>query len=59
MVSLSPKQQHGVIISPDVVTNGETGQGEDEVVAESASQLAREQSHGGRERMLGKNNSDV
>lgn len=59
MVSLSPEQQHGVVISPDIVTNGETGQEEEEVGAEPASQLAGEQCHGSRERMLGKINSDV
>lgn len=46
--------KHGVVVSPEVSTNGETGQGEadDDVGAESASQLAQEPSHGGRESML-------
>lgn len=46
--------KHGVVISPEVSTNGETGQGEaeDDVSAESASRLALEPSPGGRESML-------
>ncbi len=44
-------------MSPEISTNGDTGQGgtEDDVSAESATRLAEEPSHGGRESMLGKN----
>lgn len=44
-------------MSPEVSTNGETGQdeAEDDVSVESAARLAEEPSHGGRESMLGKN----
>uniref|UniRef100_A0A4W6G318 LRR binding FLII interacting protein 1 n=1 Tax=Lates calcarifer TaxID=8187 RepID=A0A4W6G318_LATCA len=47
--------KHGVVVSPEITTNGETGHGEadDDVSAESGSQLAQEASHG-RESMLGK-----
>ncbi|XP_029282965.1 leucine-rich repeat flightless-interacting protein 1 isoform X13 [Cottoperca gobio] len=45
--------KHGVVVSPELSTNGETGQ-DDDVSAESASRLAQEPSHGGRESMLGK-----
>ncbi|XP_038562573.1 uncharacterized protein LOC119892736 isoform X2 [Micropterus salmoides] len=46
---------HGVVVSPEVSTNGETGQdgAEDDVSAESVAQLAQDASHGGRESMLG------
>ncbi|XP_029929394.1 leucine-rich repeat flightless-interacting protein 2 isoform X4 [Myripristis murdjan] len=45
--------KHGVVLSPEVTTNGETGQGEaDDVSAESASRLAQDPSHGGGEGML-------
>lgn len=46
--------KHGVVVSPEVTTNGETGldEAEDDVTAESASRLAQEPSHGGRESML-------
>ncbi|XP_073351534.1 uncharacterized protein lrrfip1b isoform X2 [Pagrus major] len=49
-------KKHGVEVSPEVSTNGETGRGEDEddVSAESVARLAQEPSHGGRESMLGK-----
>ncbi|XP_029282955.1 leucine-rich repeat flightless-interacting protein 1 isoform X4 [Cottoperca gobio] len=46
-------KKHGVVVSPELSTNGETGQ-DDDVSAESASRLAQEPSHGGRESMLGK-----
>ncbi|XP_029929387.1 leucine-rich repeat flightless-interacting protein 2 isoform X3 [Myripristis murdjan] len=46
-------KKHGVVLSPEVTTNGETGQGEaDDVSAESASRLAQDPSHGGGEGML-------
>ncbi|XP_059184030.1 leucine-rich repeat flightless-interacting protein 2 isoform X2 [Centropristis striata] len=47
-------KKHGVVVSPEISTNGETGQGEadEDVSAESASRLAQEPSHGGRESML-------
>ncbi|XP_042260151.1 leucine-rich repeat flightless-interacting protein 2 isoform X7 [Thunnus maccoyii] len=47
-------KKHGVVVSPEVTTNGETGldEAEDDVTAESASRLAQEPSHGGRESML-------
>ncbi|XP_074483282.1 leucine-rich repeat flightless-interacting protein 2 isoform X5 [Sebastes fasciatus] len=47
-------KKHGVVVSPEVSTNGETGRGEadDDVDAQSASRLAEEPSHGGRESML-------
>ncbi|XP_054483336.1 leucine-rich repeat flightless-interacting protein 2-like isoform X2 [Anoplopoma fimbria] len=46
--------KHGVVVSLEVSTNGETGQGEavDDVTAESASRLAQESSNGGRESTL-------
>uniref|UniRef100_A0A3B4THG7 Leucine-rich repeat flightless-interacting protein 2-like n=1 Tax=Seriola dumerili TaxID=41447 RepID=A0A3B4THG7_SERDU len=49
-------KKHGVIVSPDVSTNGEAGQGEVEsdVSEQSDSRLAEEPLHGGRESMLGK-----
>ncbi|XP_044043364.1 myosin-4 isoform X3 [Siniperca chuatsi] len=49
-------KKHGIVVSPEVSTNGETGRGEaeDDVSAESSSRLAQEPSHGGRESMLGK-----
>uniref|UniRef100_A0A3B4TH39 Leucine-rich repeat flightless-interacting protein 2-like n=1 Tax=Seriola dumerili TaxID=41447 RepID=A0A3B4TH39_SERDU len=47
-------KKHGVIVSPDVSTNGEAGQGEVEsdVSEQSDSRLAEEPLHGGRESML-------
>ncbi|XP_078021891.1 uncharacterized protein lrrfip1b isoform X4 [Epinephelus lanceolatus] len=47
---------HGIVLSPEVSTNGEAGQGEveDDVSTDSASRLAQEPSPGGRESMLGK-----
>ncbi|XP_054483335.1 leucine-rich repeat flightless-interacting protein 2-like isoform X1 [Anoplopoma fimbria] len=47
-------KKHGVVVSLEVSTNGETGQGEavDDVTAESASRLAQESSNGGRESTL-------
>ncbi|XP_044043372.1 leucine-rich repeat flightless-interacting protein 2 isoform X9 [Siniperca chuatsi] len=47
-------KKHGIVVSPEVSTNGETGRGEaeDDVSAESSSRLAQEPSHGGRESML-------
>ncbi|GAA6230042.1 leucine-rich repeat flightless-interacting protein 2-like isoform X12 [Lates japonicus] len=46
-------KKHGVVVSPEITTNGETGHGEadDDVSAESGSRLAQEASHG-RESML-------
>ncbi|XP_075951008.1 leucine-rich repeat flightless-interacting protein 2 isoform X7 [Anarhichas minor] len=46
--------KHGVVVSPEVSTIGEAGQGEavDDVTAESALRLAEELSHGGRESTL-------
>ncbi|KAK5890971.1 hypothetical protein CgunFtcFv8_018269 [Champsocephalus gunnari] len=44
-------KEHGVVVSPELPINGETGQ-EDDVTADSASRLAEEPSHGGRESML-------
>ncbi|XP_067357137.1 myosin heavy chain, non-muscle isoform X5 [Channa argus] len=48
-------KKHGVVISHEISTNGDMGQVEtdDDVTAESASQLAQELSRGGRESMLG------
>ncbi|XP_029986579.1 uncharacterized protein LOC115416830 isoform X5 [Sphaeramia orbicularis] len=48
--------EHGVVVSDDVTTNGETEQNdaEDDVSAQSASRLAEEASHGGRQSMMGK-----
>ncbi|XP_036946422.1 uncharacterized protein lrrfip1b isoform X18 [Acanthopagrus latus] len=46
--------KHGVEISLEVSTNGETGRGEDDVSTESVTRLAQEPTHGGRESMLGK-----
>lgn len=45
---------HGIVLSPEVSTNGEAGQGEveDDVSTDSASRLAQEPSPGGRESML-------
>ncbi|XP_035533841.1 leucine-rich repeat flightless-interacting protein 2-like [Morone saxatilis] len=45
-------KQHGVVVSPEFSTNGETGQSEDDVSAESAARLAEEPSPGGRESAL-------
>ncbi|XP_067357157.1 leucine-rich repeat flightless-interacting protein 2 isoform X23 [Channa argus] len=47
-------KKHGVVISHEISTNGDMGQVEtdDDVTAESASQLAQELSRGGRESML-------
>ncbi|XP_075951003.1 leucine-rich repeat flightless-interacting protein 2 isoform X2 [Anarhichas minor] len=47
-------KKHGVVVSPEVSTIGEAGQGEavDDVTAESALRLAEELSHGGRESTL-------
>ncbi|XP_029986577.1 uncharacterized protein LOC115416830 isoform X3 [Sphaeramia orbicularis] len=49
-------KEHGVVVSDDVTTNGETEQNdaEDDVSAQSASRLAEEASHGGRQSMMGK-----
>uniref|UniRef100_A0A673AYJ5 Leucine rich repeat (in FLII) interacting protein 1b n=1 Tax=Sphaeramia orbicularis TaxID=375764 RepID=A0A673AYJ5_9TELE len=46
--------EHGVVVSDDVTTNGETEQNdaEDDVSAQSASRLAEEASHGGRQSMM-------
>ena len=48
-----------VVATPEVSTNGETGQGEaeDDVSAETASRLAQEMSPAGRESMMGKKKS--
>ncbi|XP_068587015.1 leucine-rich repeat flightless-interacting protein 2 isoform X1 [Cebidichthys violaceus] len=45
-------KKHGVVVSPEVSTNGEAGQAVDDVTAESALRLAEEPSHGGRESTL-------
>ncbi|KAM8721975.1 leucine-rich repeat flightless-interacting protein 2 isoform 1-T1 [Acanthopagrus schlegelii] len=45
-------KKHGVEISLEVSTNGETGRGEDDVSTESVTRLAQEPTHGGRESML-------
>uniref|UniRef100_A0A673B0G9 Leucine rich repeat (in FLII) interacting protein 1b n=1 Tax=Sphaeramia orbicularis TaxID=375764 RepID=A0A673B0G9_9TELE len=47
-------KEHGVVVSDDVTTNGETEQNdaEDDVSAQSASRLAEEASHGGRQSMM-------
>ncbi|XP_071335578.1 myosin heavy chain, non-muscle isoform X6 [Trachinotus anak] len=49
-------KKHGIVISPEITTNGETGEGkaQDDVSAESDSRLAQEPCHSGRESMLGK-----
>nr|XP_020474778.1 leucine-rich repeat flightless-interacting protein 2-like isoform X3 [Monopterus albus] len=48
--------KHGVVVSPEVKTNGDTGQGEGEVQDEDtvdcASHLSQESSHGSRESVL-------
>ncbi|KAK5847403.1 hypothetical protein PBY51_016531 [Eleginops maclovinus] len=46
-------KKHGVVVCPELPTNGEKGQ-EDDVSADSASRLAEEPSHCGRESMLGR-----
>ncbi|KAK2857258.1 hypothetical protein Q5P01_005993 [Channa striata] len=47
-------KEHGVVILPEISTNGDMGQDktDDDVTAESASQLAQELSRSGRESML-------
>lgn len=47
-------KKHGVVIAPDITTNGdaELGGAEDDVSAESASRLAQESSPGGRDNTL-------
>ncbi|KAM4601973.1 leucine-rich repeat flightless-interacting protein 2 [Polymixia lowei] len=46
-------KKHGIVLSPEVTTNGDTGQAEiDGVSAESASRLAQSPSHAGAESML-------
>ncbi|XP_071335590.1 leucine-rich repeat flightless-interacting protein 2 isoform X17 [Trachinotus anak] len=47
-------KKHGIVISPEITTNGETGEGkaQDDVSAESDSRLAQEPCHSGRESML-------
>nr|XP_020474781.1 leucine-rich repeat flightless-interacting protein 2-like isoform X6 [Monopterus albus] len=49
-------KKHGVVVSPEVKTNGDTGQGEGEVQDEDtvdcASHLSQESSHGSRESVL-------
>ncbi|XP_056156980.1 leucine-rich repeat flightless-interacting protein 2 [Lampris incognitus] len=46
-------KKHGIVLSPDVTTNGETGQGEiNDFSAESATRLAQDPSHAGGESML-------
>lgn len=53
----SPEQNHGVVVSPEISTNGDTGRGgaEDDITADSVSRLAQESSHDGRESVLGMN----
>ncbi|XP_037830372.1 uncharacterized protein LOC108228457 isoform X8 [Kryptolebias marmoratus] len=45
--------KHGVIVSPEIATNGESELSEDDVSAESASRLAEESLPGDKEEMLG------
>lgn len=47
-------KKHGVVVSPDVTTNGETGPGQadDDVSVESDSRLAEDRQRGGRDSML-------
>uniref|UniRef100_A0A3P8SFK4 Leucine rich repeat (in FLII) interacting protein 1b n=1 Tax=Amphiprion percula TaxID=161767 RepID=A0A3P8SFK4_AMPPE len=46
--------KHGVVVSPDVTTNGDAGRGgsEDDISADAATRLAQEAPHSGRESML-------
>ncbi|XP_037830366.1 uncharacterized protein LOC108228457 isoform X2 [Kryptolebias marmoratus] len=46
-------KKHGVIVSPEIATNGESELSEDDVSAESASRLAEESLPGDKEEMLG------
>uniref|UniRef100_A0AAQ5YN97 Leucine rich repeat (in FLII) interacting protein 1b n=1 Tax=Amphiprion ocellaris TaxID=80972 RepID=A0AAQ5YN97_AMPOC len=46
--------KHGVVVSPDVTTNGDAGRGgsEDDISVDAATRLAQEAPHSGRESML-------
>ncbi|XP_062236392.1 leucine-rich repeat flightless-interacting protein 1 isoform X6 [Platichthys flesus] len=45
--------KHGVVVSPEISTNGETGQTEADVTTDSGFLLAQDRCHGSRESMLG------
>ncbi|XP_035796571.1 leucine-rich repeat flightless-interacting protein 2 isoform X5 [Amphiprion ocellaris] len=47
-------KKHGVVVSPDVTTNGDAGRGgsEDDISVDAATRLAQEAPHSGRESML-------
>ncbi|XP_051797696.1 leucine-rich repeat flightless-interacting protein 2 isoform X6 [Acanthochromis polyacanthus] len=46
--------EHGIVVSPDITTNGDAGRGgsEDDISTDAAARLAQEAPHGGRESML-------
>ncbi|XP_062236388.1 leucine-rich repeat flightless-interacting protein 2 isoform X2 [Platichthys flesus] len=46
-------KKHGVVVSPEISTNGETGQTEADVTTDSGFLLAQDRCHGSRESMLG------
>ncbi|XP_053273556.1 myosin-13 [Pleuronectes platessa] len=46
-------KKHGVVVSPEISTNGETGQTEADVTTDSGFLLAQDWCHGSRESMLG------
>ncbi|XP_069377182.1 leucine-rich repeat flightless-interacting protein 1 isoform X17 [Paralichthys olivaceus] len=46
--------KHGVVVSSEISTNGETGQTEADVITDSGILLAQDWCHGSRESMLGK-----
>ncbi|XP_062236394.1 leucine-rich repeat flightless-interacting protein 2 isoform X8 [Platichthys flesus] len=45
-------KKHGVVVSPEISTNGETGQTEADVTTDSGFLLAQDRCHGSRESML-------
>ncbi|XP_051797692.1 leucine-rich repeat flightless-interacting protein 2 isoform X2 [Acanthochromis polyacanthus] len=47
-------KEHGIVVSPDITTNGDAGRGgsEDDISTDAAARLAQEAPHGGRESML-------
>ncbi|XP_069377167.1 leucine-rich repeat flightless-interacting protein 1 isoform X3 [Paralichthys olivaceus] len=47
-------KKHGVVVSSEISTNGETGQTEADVITDSGILLAQDWCHGSRESMLGK-----
>ena len=53
---VSPERKHGIVLSPEVTTNGVTGprDADDDITSDSASRLAQESPHIGAESMLGK-----